>query len=193
MADDEKDARSEKKKGGRVWNALPRRPRLFKKSPLSAREEANKFSRGLRDVHHNCPHDGAAMQLMEVYPTTKSGDVEQGAEPYRALVCPECSFTVPVSVLIDRLRRDAQPLKNAEKQFTIFAFVIVALAAAISMVNGNLLTFLGALVLALTLLVKALFYRYRYWQAERGRLFESESPFRDWLREEMRGTPEKTN
>lgn len=187
MADDRETPQKKDGKRSRVWSALPRRPRLFKQGPVSAREEANKLSRGLRDVHHTCPHDGAPMQLTQVYPMDELGEIKQGSEPYRALVCPECSFTVPVAALAERLKLEAAPLMKASRHYTIFAFAIVAFAALLSILNGNLLTLLGALILSMTLFVKALFLRYRYWQAHSGHMFEDESPFPKWVKEEWSG------
>jgi hypothetical protein len=172
----------------RRFRFMPKRPRVKLRSDLRADEQFRSLRDGMR-IHHACPHDGAAMQLQDVFPTDENGEISQGTEPMRALVCPECSFTVPVAVLAEKLRREAEPLKRAERQFTLFGFGLLALFGVIALVNGNVLTIVGALLLSLTLFLKALFYRYRYWQAETGQMFLDRPPISAWLRDEFSKKP----
>ncbi|NJM81827.1 MAG: hypothetical protein HC844_04390 [Tabrizicola sp.] len=108
---------------------------------------------GLREdmarTRHTCPQDGASMGLTDVFAQDANGDVPQGAEPYRALVCPECSFTVPVAVIIERAKRQAEPLKKTERALVLFGFTILVLFSVIAFLNSNFLTLIGATIMAL--------------------------------------------
>ena len=125
------------------------------------------------------------MELLDVYPTGADGEVQPDTDPFRALVCPTCSYTVPVAVMREQFRREAEPLKRAERQFTLFGFGILIVFGGITLMTGNVLTIIGALLLSLTLFLKALFYRYRHWQAKTGQMFLDQAPFAAWLREEF--------
>lgn len=168
------------------------RPRLpgIRRGDLRAREEFRKLREGMQAIHHACPEDGTPMNLLDVYPTGSDGEVPKTSEPYRALVCPSCHYTVPVNTIAEQLREQAEPLKQAERQFLLFALGIIVLFGAITAMTGNLLTLLGALLFTLTLLLKALFYRYRHWQAVTGQVFLKEAPFFIWIRSELGARPE---
>lgn len=175
----------------RRFRALPRLPRI-RRGELRAGEEFRKLREGMAATRHACPHDGQPMALLDVFPTGTDGQIPEGSEPMRALVCPECSFTVPISAMKEQLRQQAAPLKRAEHQFTFFGFGILALFGLVAALSGNVLTIVGALLLSLTLFLNALFYRYRHWQAVHGAMFSDEPAVGRWLRDEMsrrRGPP----
>jgi hypothetical protein len=184
--------KGEGSKKRRRFGFIPRysRPRMNLRGGLRVDEQFDALRDGMR-VNHTCPHDGAPMQLQDVFQADDRGEIPEGAEPIRALVCPECSFTIPVSVLIDKFKREAAPLKRAERQFTLFGFSLLGLFGVIAFINGNVLTIIGALILSLTLFFKALFYRYRHWQAETGQLFMENAPVMQWLKHEFAPRPNK--
>ena len=178
---DTDDSREEpKRRGSRIWAALPRRPR-FQRSQLRATDEFFKLRDGLRQTRHLCPQDAAPMDLAMVFPEEPDGSIAQDARPYRALVCPECAFTIPIPALIEQFQKEAEPLKKAERMFTLFGFIILVVFAGITLLTGNIITILAALMMAMTLFIKALFYRYRHWQAVTGNLFMDSPPVRAWL------------
>jgi hypothetical protein len=125
------------------------------------------------------------MAMVDVYPEGADGEVDTASGPFRALVCPQCSYTVPVAAMSEQIRHDAEHLRRAERQFTLFGFGILAVFGSITLMTGNLLTVLGALLFSLTLFLKALFYRYRHWQATNGQMFQDHAPVGEWLREEF--------
>lgn len=163
----------------------PRLPRI-RRSEIRATEEFANLRSALRELRHACPHDGAQMGLVDVFPTDPAtGDIQPGAEPVRSLVCPECNFSLPVTTIIEEQRVAAAPLKAAERQFTLYGVAILLLFGLIFLFNHNLLTIAGALVLSLTLFIKAMFYRYRHWQASTGEMFLDRPPVASWLRAEF--------
>lgn len=171
----------ERKRRRRVFPRLPR----VSRSELRAGEEFRKLRDGINSTRHACPNDGSAMNLLDVFPTGPDGEIPEGAKATRALVCPDCAFTVPVSAIQEQLSQEAEPLKRAERQFTLFGFGILVAFGLIALVNGNVLTMIGALLLSLTLFLKALFYRYRHWQAVTGQMFQDTPPVGLWLRSEL--------
>lgn len=177
------DTDEPKKKKGRFRRALPNMPRI-RRGELRVTEEYKKLRQGMAETRHLCPHDGDAMDLVDVYQTDATGEIPIGSEQVRALVCPTCSYTVPAQELAELFRKDAAPLKRAEKQFMLFAFGILVLFGIITYLNQNILTLLGALVFSLTLLLNALFYRYRHWQAVEGKMFLAQSPVKEWIAHE---------
>ena len=179
-----------KRRGGRIWAALPHRPR-FQRSQIRATDEFYKFRDGLRQTRHLCPQDAAPMDLAMVFPEEPDGSIAKDARPYRALVCPECAFTIPIPALIEQFQKEAEPLKKAERMFTLFGFVILVVFAGVTLLTGNIITILAALMVAMTLFIKALFYRYRHWQAVTGNLFLEAAPVGAWLRYEF-GANKKT-
>ena len=70
-------------------------------------------------------------------------------------------------------------------QFTLFGLDILVVFGGITLMSGIVLTIIGALLLSLTLFLKALFYRYRHWRAMTGQMFLDQAPFAAWLREEF--------
>ena len=169
----------------RRFRLRPKMPRIHR-GEMRASEEFQKLRDGMASTRHACPDDGAGMELLDVYPTGPDGEVQAETKPFRALVCPECKYTVPVSVLREQLSKEAEPLKQAERQFVLFGMGILILFGAITVMTGNLLTLLGALLFSLTLFLKALFYRYRHWQALDGtRLFQERPMVSTWLRDEF--------
>ncbi|MBE0599953.1 MAG: hypothetical protein IH568_01420 [Burkholderiaceae bacterium] len=187
---DTEDSREEpRRRGSRIWAALPRRPR-FRRSQLRATDEFFKLRDGLRQTRHLCPQDGAPMDLTMVFPEEPDGSIAADAQPYRALVCPECAFTIPISALVEQFQKEAEPLKKAERMFTLFGFVILVVFAGITLLTGNIITILAALMMAMTLFIKALFYRYRHWQAVTGKLFLDAAPVGEWLRYEFGSSTE---
>ena len=161
----------------------PKMPR-FRRGALRLNDEYANLRQAISGVRHVCPRDHTPMDLLDVFPTDESGEVPAGAEPVRSLVCPECGYTIRISDMIDQLRVDAQPLKKAENTHLIFGIAIIVLFGIIFALNGSILTIIGALIFAVMLFLKALFYRYRHWQLSTGRLFEANAPVKAWLQEE---------
>lgn len=172
---------------GRVRRLFRLRVPKVRRGSIRINEEYAKLKRGIAETRHLCPHDGTPMRLEDVFETQEDGTIPEGAEPYRALVCPECGFTVPVSAVKDMLKEEAEPLLKTSNQFVLFAVVIFVLLSAISFMNGNILTFLGGAIMTLMLFISAMFYRYRHWQAVSGNLFLDSPPVSQWLREEILG------
>lgn len=108
MADDTEEPT---KKKGRFRRALPNMPRI-RRGDLKATEEFQKLRRGMAETRHLCPNDASPMELIDVYPTNAAGEIPEGSEQIRALVCPTCSYTVPAKELADLLKQDAAPLKK---------------------------------------------------------------------------------
>lgn len=163
--------------------------RMFtvRRSDVRVNEELTKLRSGLAQTRHLCPHDQTPMELDDVFQTDEDGQIPAGAKPERSLVCPTCSFTVPVSALKERLKQEAAPFKKSERKFTIFAFLLFIGLGGISLLNGNIYTLLGGLLFSLTLFMNAIFYRYRHWQVSSGHLFEDTAPFGQFLREDLFG------
>ena len=168
----------------RRFRLLPRVPRI-QRGEMRPSVELQKLRAGIRATRHTCPQDDTSMELLDVYPIGADGEVEADSDPFRALVCPTCSYTVPVAIMRERFRREAEPLKRAERQFTLFGFGILVVFGGITLMTGNVFTIIGALLLSLTLFMKALFYRYRHWQAKTGQMFQDQVPLRAWLRAEF--------
>lgn len=163
------------------------RPRLpkIRSGNLRTSDQFQKLREDISTPRHICPHDGTQMELLDVYPTDPSGEIPEGSVAERALVCPTCSFTVPAATVIEKLKADAAPIKKAEKQYTLFGFFILISFGLISLITGNVLTIIGALLMSLTLFIKALFFRYRHWQLTTGQMFMDHSPVKEWLKEEF--------
>lgn len=178
------EAEEKEEKTKRRFRLRPRLPRI-RSGNLRTSDQFRKLKADVSTPRHLCPHDDSPMELTDVYPTGPDGQIPDGATTERALVCPTCSFTVPATAVIDKLKADAAPIKKAEKQFTVFGFVILVSFGIISLINGNILTIIGALVMSLTLFIKALFFRYRYWQASTGQMFLDEAPVARWLKDEF--------
>ena len=180
---------------GKTKEKTRRRPirgafgRMFsiKRSTVRADDEFQKLRTGLTETRHVCPHDGAPMELHDVFPVDEFSEVPTDAEPEKSLVCPDCAFTVPISVMKERLKEEAAPFKQSERMFTLFAFGLFVGLGGISLLNGNLYTLLGGLLFSLMLFMNAIFYRYRYWQCVTGRLFEDRAPFGAFLSEDLLG------
>ena len=163
--------------------------RLFtiKRTTVRVDDEFNKLRSGINQTRHLCPNDSTPMELHDVFPVDEKGEIPTTASPEKSLVCPECAFTVPVSVMKERLKQEAEPFKRSEKMFTIFAFILFAGLAVIAFMNGNLYTLLGGLLFSLMLFMNAMFYRYRYWQATTGQMFLDRPAVGQFFREELLG------
>lgn len=182
----EKDETDEKKRHRPVRGAL-KRMFTVRRADVRVNEEFGKLRSGFAQTRHLCPHDKTPMELDDIFQTDVDGNIPDGTQPERSLVCPTCSFTVPVSAMKKRLKEEAAPFKKTERMFTMFAFVLFVGLGGISLLNGNIFTLFGGLLFSLMLFMNAIFYRYRYWQVSTGRLFEARSPFSDFLREDLFG------
>lgn len=163
--------------------------RMFtvRRADVRVNEEFGKLRSGLQQTKHLCPHDQTPMILDDVFPTDAQGQIPAGSEPERVLVCPSCSFTVPVTALKERLKQEAAPFKRSERMFFLFGVVLFVLLGGISLLNQNIYTMLGGLLFTLMLFMNAGFYRYRYWQIQNLRLFEEKAPVGEFFREELFG------
>lgn len=166
-------------------------PRV-RRGDMRVDEELSKLRQSLSETHHLCPYDGDAMVLDDVFETLPDGSIPDGAEPQRALVCPTCSYSIPIKDIKKKLKEDADALLKTSNQFVVFAVTTFVMLTAISFLNGNLLTFLGGAIMALILFLSAMFYRYRHWQADSGNVFMDKPPVTQWIREEIlgRSTPQ---
>jgi len=139
---------------------------------------------GIKQARRTCSQCSSPMRLETVIPTNDNGVVT--GEPQRVLACTKCENVEDVTAIMDASIQSMPALKSAETQFYLFGAIIFAVFGVISFFNGSLFTFLGGAVVAFLLIATALFYRYRYWQAKNGRMFEDRPPIKDWLREEMK-------
>lgn len=152
-------------------------------SGLSLKEEWSALRQNLSDDQLHCPNDGQPLKLIDVFDTDADGNVSPTAKAHRALGC-DCGYHLPIEPIIAQARTEIGNIRSAEKQFMTFGILLVVVFGGISYLNGSLVTLLGGLVLGLALIVRSLFFRYRRWQVEHDRLFESTPPIFDWLRHE---------
>lgn len=139
---------------------------------------------GIKQARRTCSRCSSRMQLETIIPTNDNGVVT--GEPQRVLACTNCDNVEDVTEIMDASTKSMPTLKSAETQFYLFGALIFGVFGVISFFNGSLFTFLGGAVVAFLLIATALFYRYRYWQAKNGRMFEDRPPIKDWLRDEMK-------
>lgn len=154
-------------------------------SGLSIREEWSALQQNLSDEQLHCPNDGQPLKLIDVFETDASGNIPANADTHRALGC-DCGYHLPIEPIMAQARTELGNIKSAEKQFMLFGLALVVVFGVISYFNGSLVTLLGGLVLGLALIIRSMFFRYRRWQVEEGRMFESVPPIRDWLRHEWK-------
>lgn len=178
----------------------PKRRRFLRIIPIPQRsrglrvdEEFNHFQTALSRVRRTCPNDGSFLRIENVYDTdadyiqTRDGEtLPAHTHPDPSLVCPQCGFTVRIETLIEEAQADAAHIKRSENQLVTMAFALGAGCALIAYLTSNLFLLVGGALFALSLFIRALLLRYRYWQAVNARMFESRPPFMEWLRYELR-------
>ncbi|MBZ6078906.1 hypothetical protein [Microvirga puerhi] len=98
------------------------------------------------------------------------------------LTCSSCGFEVDVGPVIEAASRQVASLEKSARQLQVVAICLTALAVALAISLGNLLTLIGGGVLALMIMIQSLLYQYRAWQASHGRLFETQAPILEFLR-----------
>lgn len=179
-----KKDRSERSFVGRIlrpWSNTTIIPRGA--SGLSLKEEWSALRQNLTNDQLHCPQDGKPLKLIDVFDTNADGTIPPNAVAHRALGC-DCGYHLPIQPVIDQARSELNNIKSAEKQFMIFGILLVLVFGIIAYFNGSLVTLLGGLVLGLSLIIRSIFFRYRRWQIEHNRMFETVAPIRDWLRHE---------
>lgn len=152
-------------------------------SGMTLREEWRALRSNLTEAQLHCPNDGLALKLIDVFETDEHGEIAANATAKRALGC-DCGYHLPIEPIIATARDELHAIRSAERQFIWFGFGLIAVFGGISYLNGSLVTLLGGLILGMALIIRSIFFRYRRWQIENNRLFESRPPIRDWLRSE---------
>lgn len=104
----------------------------------------------------------------------------------RFLVCPNCGTTEPIDTLLDQAASKIDHLRSGEKTFFLWGCLIFIVFGGISLLNRDIMTFLGGSVFALILIMRAFVFRYRAWQACNRRLFEDRPPIMDWISDELK-------
>lgn len=125
-------------------------------------------------------------------PACRAGELVASQIDTGARVCLTCGEVFPLEVLRRTIVVDeetATRLAASARREALICFVtadLVAVGSAIWAVTvGGWPTLIGGTALCAGLLAFAASTRYRAWQVENRRLFESRPPFLDWLRAEL--------
>ena len=140
-------------------------------------DDGTKIFRNFTVSKRLCPSCGTPVTLAH------SGD--SNIEDDRQFVCGNCGWTQPISEAIAEAKEGLDGYRIAERQLLVAGLGIFATFTVLAIWGGSFFTFFGGAVVAFSLLSFALFYRYRYWQAESGSLFQSKAPIWRWLRDEI--------
>lgn len=127
-------------------------------------------------------------------PACGKGTLVPSTTSLGARSCDACGASFPLEVLRQTIVADDETIARVaagSRREALIAFVAadgIAVGSAIwAIVAGGLPTLIGGTALALLLLAFAATARYRAWQVEHRRLFETRPPIGEWLRAEMKG------
>ena len=163
---------------------VPSIPSIRPNEGLGVREQGRHFTEGLQATSRTCPNDGSVMTLTTLFQQDEDGTLTNGE---RAFVCPTCEATIPVSLIVADIRQNLDLYQKAERDYFLFALAMIAVFGILWLTTGYLMTLIGGLLFAFLLLLIAMTYRYRYWQAVHNRMFEKTAPIRDWIKDDLLG------
>lgn len=144
--------------------------------------EIGMLRRGL-SARRTCPECNSHLAVGDVIEQDADGEPLDGS--YRAFMCQSCGWHQSIDEALQEAKGSLNSFKSSEKQMLFSGLGIFLLFGLISLFNHSLFTVIGGSIIAICLLMFALFYRYRYWQVANERLFEIRPPIKDWLRDEM--------
>ena len=127
-----------------------------------------------------CPSCGApkSVSLMEAI-HHDSGDATY------ILGCNHCDYVENVEMKIEAVTKTIDDLRVGERRFLMAAACAAGFGFLYFFLTGYQFTLIGAMLIAATLLMNAMVFRYRVWQYVHRRLYETKAPLGDWLRHEF--------
>ena len=159
---------------------VPIRLSPFKQQFRNARSGLSFFSRVQSQLEDNsallCPECGQGMVLLP-----NDGNARQNP----AFECSACGHIEVVTIRAEDADRTAHVLEQQSNQTFYIGFGIAIIAALIAVFNGSIFTFIGGVLIGTIVLMQSAAFRYRAWQYQNRRLYESRPPFAEWVREQF--------
>lgn len=101
------------------------------------------------------------------------------------LSCQSCGYAEELSLSTELAELQAQRLEHISSRTFYVALGFVVIASVIAATIGNVFTLIGGVLIALLMMMQSMAFEYRAWQFRNKRLYEGQSPFKEWIRQKL--------